>query len=67
MLVKPQIITLSKEKFGLDYIYQYLTNTVARMFYLWMKPLGILIWKANIVGACQEKMKLLHPVQKEED
>ena len=52
MLVKPQIITLSKDKFGLDYIYQFLTNIVARMFYLWMKPLGILIWKANIVGAC---------------
>ena len=51
MLVKPQIITLSKEKFELDYIYQSLTNIVVRMFYLWMKPLGILTWKANIVGA----------------
>ena len=51
MLVKPQIITLSKEKFGLDYIYQYLINIAVRMYYLWMKPLGIITWKASIVGA----------------
>ena len=65
MQVKPQIITQNKEKLGLDCIYQSLTNTVVRMCYQWMKPLGTLIWRANIAGAYQERMKQFLPVQKE--